>query len=243
MKLTHARLRGGRLHAAGKLALAAVGVLLMASITTPAATALPAESPAAADPSNFAPASRTLKPVKVHKTSGTVTGNLVTGGSTRLSGRDSYVTLDFGKEVGGLVSLRFAGASASGRQVGLAFSETAAYVGTSSDRSSQHMHEDGAIYAAVNGSGSYTMPKEKLRGGFRFLTLFLAGDGWVDVDDVTLQFTPDPDRANPRDYPNYFHSNDDLLNKLWYAGAYTVQTNIIAPDTGRSPTSVAPDPG
>ena len=240
MTLTHARLRGRR---ARGLALLAVGALLLTSITTPGATAQPAESPAASDPNNLAPASRTVKPVSVHRTAGTVTtpGNLVTGGSARLSGKDSYVVLDFEKEVGGLISLQFAGASAAGRQVGLAFSETVAFVGMNSDASSQHMGTDGAIYATVDGAGTYTMPKEKLRGGFRFLTLFLGNDGWVDISDVTLQFTPDPDRANPRDYPNYFRSNDDLLNKLWYAGAYTVQTNTIAPDTGR--TKFAPNPG
>ena len=36
-----------------------------------------------------------------------------------------------------------------------------------------------------------------------------------------------------RAYPNYFYSDDQLINRIWYAGAYTVQTNIIANDTGR----------
>ena len=36
-----------------------------------------------------------------------------------------------------------------------------------------------------------------------------------------------------RAYPNYFYSDDPLLNRIWYAGAYTVQTNIIAADQGR----------
>jgi hypothetical protein len=243
VKLTHTRLRHGRFRRARRLASLAFGALLLAPITAPGATALPAESPAASDPNNFAPASRTVKPVSVFRTSGTVTApdNLVTGGSTRLSGKNSYVVLDFGKEVGGLVTLRFTGASETGRQVGLAFSETAAYAGMNSDASRQSAGSDGAIYATVDGSGTYTMPKEKLRGGFRYLTLFLGDDGWADIDNVTLHFTPDPDRANLRDYPNYFRSNDDLLNKLWYAGAYTVQTNTIAPDTGRSPD--VPDPG
>jgi hypothetical protein len=240
VQLTHVHRRFRRVR---RLAFLAVGTLLLASVTAPGATALAAESPAASDPNNLAPASRTVKPVSVHATAGTVTApeNLVTGDTTRLSGKDSYVVLDFGKEVGGLVTLGFAGASGAGRQVGLAFSETAAYVGMESDRSSQHFGSDGAIFAEISGSGTYTMPKAKLRGGFRFLTLFLGTDGWADINDVTLQFTPDPDRANPRDYPNYFRSNDDLLNKLWYAGAYTVQTNTIAPDTGRS--KVAPNPG
>ena len=39
--------------------------------------------------------------------------------------------------------------------------------------------------------------------------------------------------VNLRDYDNYFYSSDPLLNRIWYAGAYTVQTNTIAPSTGR----------
>ncbi|MFC5946387.1 hypothetical protein ACFPZ4_33800, partial [Micromonospora harpali] len=37
----------------------------------------------------------------------------------------------------------------------------------------------------------------------------------------------------PRAYANYFYSSDELLNKIWYAGAYTIQLNTIDPKTGR----------
>ena len=42
-----------------------------------------------------------------------------------------------------------------------------------------------------------------------------------------------------RSYAGYFYTSDpvfhdkDFLTKVWYAGAYTIQTNIIAVDTGR----------
>ena len=78
------------------------------------------------------------------------------------------------------------------------------------------------------------MPKAKLRGGFRYLTLFLGSRRLGRPRRRDAAVHAGPDRVKPRDYPNYFRSNDDLLNKLWYAGAYTVQTNTIAPDTGRS---------
>ena len=39
--------------------------------------------------------------------------------------------------------------------------------------------------------------------------------------------------ADLKAYPNDFYSDDALINRIWYAGAYTVQTNIIANDTGR----------
>ncbi|MET0401594.1 MAG: alpha-L-rhamnosidase, partial [Cystobacter sp.] len=215
-------------------ALACGGLALLAP------AALLSGTPARADraqalPYNYSPASRTVLPVRVHGTSGQVTApqNALTGKPTRLSGTNSSVVYDFGKEVGGLVTLRFSGASGSGQRVGLAFSESSVYVGTSSDASNGGSVPDGALHASVSGAGTYTMPADKLRGGFRYLTLFLGTSGWVDIDGISLYFTPDPDKANPQDYANYFLSNDALLNKIWYAGAYTVQTNTIGSHQGR----------
>ena len=183
----------------------------------------------------LAPASRTVAPTAVLRTQGTVSGaqNLISGGSTRLSGNGSYVVLDFGREVGGLVTLHFAGASDSSQQVGLAFSESSLNVGTASDASNGGPGADGAITASVSGPGSYTMPAASLRGGFRYLTLFLNSSGWVDIDQISLHFTAAPAMVDPRAYPDYFYSSDDLLNRIWYAGAYTIQMDTIAPDEGR----------
>ena len=192
---------------------------------------------------NLSPSSRTLKPVAIFKTNGTVQNpnNLLTGNTAMMSGRGSYVVLDFGKEVGGFVSLDVPTAGSSNESVGLAFTESSEYVGPISDGSNFGLNQgagsstDGAIYASVNTTGglTYTMPTASLRGGFRYLTLFMNSDGWVHLSNIRLNFTPAPTMADPSAYPNYFYSNDDLLNKLWYAGAYTVQTNTIAPNQGR----------
>jgi Bacterial alpha-L-rhamnosidase 6 hairpin glycosidase domain len=189
-------------------------------------------NPCAAD--NYSPTSRTLAPTAVFTTTGTVSNpaSVLSGQSTRLTGNGSSVTLDFGKEVGGIVTLTFAGASDASESVGLAFTESNLNVGENSDWSSDG-GQDGAIYAAVTGAGTYTMPSDKLRGGFRYLTLFLNSSGWVDIDGVSLAFTAAPGNADPAAYPNYFCSNDTLLNKIWYAGAYTVQLDSIAPTQGR----------
>jgi hypothetical protein len=212
------------------------------------ATVVPGGSPVGAAPkapraqaraNGYAPSSRTLAPVAVHSTTGSVTAptNVLSGQSTRISGAHSALVLDFGEEVGGLVTLRFAGASGAGQQVGLAFSESSLYVGENSDLSSGAAFSgtgtDGAIYATVGGAGSYTMPADKLRGGFRYLTVFLASSGWVDLNGVSLAFTAAPGMTDPAAYPNHFSSSDDLLNKIWYAGAYTVQLDTIDPKQGR----------
>ncbi|MBA2677413.1 MAG: alpha-L-rhamnosidase [Ktedonobacteraceae bacterium] len=186
------------------------------------------------DAYNYSPTTRTLAPTAIYTTSGTVSNptNLLAGQSTRLSGKNAYVAIDFGKEVGGIVTLTFAGSSDSSQSIGLAFSESSNNVGTNSDASSGG-GADGAIYAAVAGAGAYTMPGDKLRGGFRYLTLFLNSSGWVDINGVSLNFTAEPAMSNPAAYPNYFYSNDSLLNKIWYAGAYTVQLDTINPTQGR----------
>ncbi|WP_329257402.1 hypothetical protein OG223_35240 [Streptomyces sp. NBC_01478] len=111
----------------------------------PTAVAAPIESPqpaaaAAATPGdayNLSPTSRTLAPTAVHATSGSVGSptNVLSHQATRLNGKGSAVTLDFGKEVGGIVTLNFSGASGAGQSVGLAFSESSLHTGTGSDNS------------------------------------------------------------------------------------------------------------
>ncbi|MBP8538379.1 alpha-L-rhamnosidase [Streptomyces sp. MK37H] len=191
---------------------------------------------AALDDLNYSPTSRTLKPTSVHSTAGSVADpqNVLSGRPTRISGSRSAITLDFGKEVGGLATLSFGSTSGGGQRVGLAFSESSLYAGTGSDRSSGRDGEDGALYATASADGTYTMPASRLRGGFRYLTVFLDTSGWVDLKGVSLDFTAAPGKANPADYANYFHSSDDLLNRIWYAGAYTVQLNTIASGQGRA---------
>lgn len=183
----------------------------------------------------LSPSSRTVRPVAVYNTSGDVTNPsaVLQGQKTTLSGAGSYVTLDFGKEVGGLTTLHFAGSDGA-QQVGLAFNESSAYVATDSDASTGGPRSrDGALTADVDGRTAYTTPEKYLRGGFRYLTIFMRSGGSVDLDGVSLHYTPAPQVKDPSKYANYFYSSDDLLNRIWYAGAYTVQLNTISPKTGR----------
>jgi len=73
----------------------------------------------------------------------------------------------------------------------------------------------------------------ELRGGFRYLTVQNMGARPVVLAGAAVQITFAPDSADLRAYANYFYSSDPLLNRIWYAGAYTVQTNVIANDQGR----------
>jgi hypothetical protein len=156
---------------------------------------------------------------------------------TTLSGNGSMVIFDFGQEVGGLVTLSY-NATGSGT-LGLAFSEAKNWTGTNSDSSNGNFHTDGALFAAIVATeqANYTMPIDRLRGGFRYLTLFVSDvseDPFsVVLQDITVDIAYQPSWPNLRAYQGYFYSNDDLLNKIWYAGAFTLQTNAIPDMTGR----------
>lgn len=152
-----------------------------------------------------------------------------------LSGNGSLVTYDFGKEVGGIASISF---SSSGTgQLGIAFTEAKNYVGEWSDSSNGNFSgPDGALYTEVGtGASTYTMPQKKLRGGFRYMTVFLVTNSTATatLEDVSLVLDFQPTWPNLRAYQGYFHSNDDLLNRIWYAGAYTLQSNSIPSNAGR----------
>jgi hypothetical protein len=187
----------------------------------------------------FAPTSRTIPPQNVLSLA---TGNVISSfnGNSKLTGNGSTLVFDFGKEVGGLVSLEFT--STGPGLIGLAFTEGKNWIGQWSDTSNgQFEGPDGAIYATFDsaGKGTYTMPDERLRGGFRYLTLFLITNTTsktptsVTLNEINLEIGFQPTWSNLRAYQGYFHSSDELLNKIWYSGAYTLQTNAVPVNTGR----------
>jgi len=68
------------------------------------------------------------------------------------------------------------------------------------------------------------------------LTVQTNGTGVVQLSSVSIYYTAYPDAADNElgNYPGYFHSNDEKLNHVWYAGAYTNQICIIDADSGNS---------
>jgi len=155
------------------------------------------------------------------------------GGTTTLRaatyGRP-YVIYDFGKEVAGQVRLRLAGVKGTPR-VGLAFSESPEYLTTASDYSQDPTGLATETHYLTAANGDLTDPV--IRGGFRYLMVFLADPGQVRLSGLGLNFTADPANPAPNRYKGAFLSSDDTLNRLWYSGAYTVQLATIDPKTGR----------
>ncbi|KAF2098417.1 Six-hairpin glycosidase [Rhizodiscina lignyota] len=184
----------------------------------------------------YAPSSRTVSPASyfspsnIHKTT--------KYGQVSLKGNGSTITYDFGKEVGGIATIEYSSTGSGAGSIGLAFTEAANWIGQWSDSSNgKFMGPDGAIYGNFSGPGthSYTMPDKVLRGGFRYLTVFLLteSDVTVKVSSVKLEIGFQPTWSNLQAYQGYFHSSDDELNKIWYSGAYTLQTNAVPVTTGR----------
>jgi hypothetical protein len=192
---------------------------------------------------NLSPASRLIKPVSITEVHGQVDNPsaILSGNSTTLRGQNSYVVLDFGKEVGGIVSFQTRNVSDGQQSVALAFSESSLYTGLVSDRSNGGSGPDGFLAMNVVSQGEFVVPDAKLRGGFRYLTIGIATNGAVELTGVSLRFTAAPTFTDLRAYKGSFESNDDLLNRIWYAGAYTVQMATIDPNQGR--TAPAPPSG
>ena len=148
------------------------------------------------DAFNLSPsATRAQLPRAINRTAGEV-GNpqgVLSGGATTL-GSGGRITLDFGQEVGGTVTVHASGAG----QLGLAFAESSTFIDITSDATTGGPRgRDGAITVDVAGSTDYTTPLSLQRGGFRYLTLFLASGTSVDVDAVSVHYTAAPDHGGP----------------------------------------------
>ena len=221
-----------------------------------AASLLSAGEPAAA---NFSPTSRTLAPVAVLP--GRNKGVTRHGSSVfplTLSGKGAFVVLDFGKEVGGFTTVEW-GAAQGGASVGLAYSESSNFAACPALSGCDHssapcacqfgpQNQSGAGDHSNGGKGpdltlssgpiqpgtNYTPSVAHMRGGFRYLNLFLESAGSVEIADVSVYFTAAPTMANPAAYANHFNSSDELLNEIWYGCAYTTQMCSIAPSHGRN---------
>lgn len=191
----------------------------------------------------YAPVSRTVSPISILSLEN---ASVIASYPSRITlrGNGSALVYDFGKEVGGIVSVDYTTTNGPGA-LGLAFTEAKNWIGLASDSSNgafangigDQACDDGALYDYFSSSGnhSYQMELPSLRGGFRYLTLFLLTNSstTLTIPKVSLEIGFHPTWSNLKAYQGYFHSNDELLNKIWYSGAYTLQTNYVPTDTGR----------
>ncbi|KAJ5754108.1 uncharacterized protein N7511_008261 [Penicillium nucicola] len=185
----------------------------------------------------LAPKSRDLIPPSVQNITGSVTGaNALTksSGSGATFHGISSVTYDFGKNVAGLVTLDVGASSSSSAFLGVTFSESNLYISNQASDATADSGLDTPLWFNVGkGAGKYTPEEKYLRGGFRYLTVVSNTTATVPVKSLRVKFTSAPDQ-DLRAYTGYFHSDDELINQIWYAGAYTNQLATINPKHGNS---------
>lgn len=191
------------------------------------------------DAYNFAPSSRFVSPrALLSLPDGIKTADYDPLESVITTQSDGTV-FDFGIKVGGILSFDYSFSSnVTNATIGLAFTEAKDYIGRKSDNSNGGTGQDNALLFPVNGAtnGHYTMSDISLRGGFRYLTVFLVADvsATVSVKNIRVEISFQPTWPNLRAYQGYFSSSEEVLDRVWYSGAYTLQTNSVPGNTGRA---------
>ncbi|KAF8847178.1 Six-hairpin glycosidase [Acephala macrosclerotiorum] len=185
----------------------------------------------------LAPETRTLYPAAVHKVNGTVTNAASLIGSSTGSAvfyGNSSVTFDYGKNIAGVVSVTIANSSSPDALIGLTYTESSLWINGQASDATADAGLDEVLWLPVGkGPGTYTVERYHERGAFRYLSLVNNGSASIVVTSVVTNFTAAP-LQNLREYAGYFHSNDELLNRIWYAGAYTNQICNIDPHYGNA---------
>ncbi|KAJ5080864.1 hypothetical protein N7456_013574 [Penicillium angulare] len=192
----------------------------------------------------LAPSSRDLIPTSVVQVNGSVTNpkslTQSSGGGATFKGISS-VTYDFGKNIAGLVSLDVSSASSSAAFLGVTFTESNLWISSEySDATGNSGYDSPLWFNVGKGPGTYTPEAKYQRGGFRYLTVVSNTTATVKLKSLNINFTAAPTQSL-RDYKGWFHSDDELIDKIWYAGAYTNQLCTIDPKYGDAITSQAED--
>ncbi len=180
------------------------------------------------------PLSATVLPVRIVRTAGAVSDpQALLRPGERLSATLKYtpggpqpqIVLDFGKEIGGVLQLDVV--AASGAPVLQAdYSEQLAHLtdgsetGPSFSRSGDPRRSD---EFPIDSSGPLKSPYG-VQGGERYLRLSLAAPGTVALRSAAIEFT-----AYRGPLRGYFLSSEQLLNRIWHAGAYTLNLDQIVP--------------
>jgi hypothetical protein len=200
---------------------------------------------------NYSPESRTVLPPRLHSFHNKTNTNAISFPLVLQHDGDDVV-IDFGKEVGGYTTVNF-GDIIGTPSVTFYWSESSLYIQTGdASKGSPGTGTDGGLNSGVlTTNTTWTATGGDLRGGFRYLRIVINNskndddnnNNNNDDDDIVLQgvsitgvslyFTASPHVQNLRAYKNHFMSSDDLINKIWYGSAYTVQLCSISSTHGR----------
>ncbi|THX28486.1 Six-hairpin glycosidase [Aureobasidium pullulans] len=187
----------------------------------------------------LAPSQRDLSPVKVHHANGTVinaAGVTTSGSGGATFNSVSAVTYDYTKNIGGLVSFIVSSTSDSEQYIGISYTESSLWISPDGSDATQNIAIDETLWFKITGPGNYSVEPLHDRGGFRYLNVYHNTTGNVTLSHLQTYFTAMPHFPDDGigEYTGYFHSNDEKLNRVWYAGAYTDQLCTIPSTAGNS---------
>lgn len=187
------------------------------------------------------PKSRVLRPALVHNINGTVLNaeQLISGqdADTTFIG-PSAVTYDFGKNVAGLVSFNVTETTESDAFIGISFTESSLWINSEGCDATADAGIDQALWWNVANGSSYAAEKQYQRGGFRYLNIYHNTTGNVSLSNIEIYYTAIPQYSDEQlaqgIQRGYFHCEDEQINRVWYAGAYTNELCTIDPTAGNS---------
>ncbi len=152
-------------------------------------------------------------------------GLLAPGGGVTTLRAGAAIVVDLGLNVGGTVDVSVT--SASGGPLRVAYSESRRYlspIGDTQNTGSIGTNDDpNGRFDIVGGTGLYKSPG--IRGAERYMLLSLDTPGEFAIDFVRVTITHL--RPSAADYTGHFLSSSKLLNRIWFAGAYTLDINAV----------------
>lgn len=172
----------------------------------------------------LAPSSRTVYPASVHQVNGSVTnGESLIGGPNGTASFNgiSSITFDYAKNIAGVVSVTVGASSSPDAVLGLTYTESSLWINGQGSDATADAGLDEVLWLPVGeGPGTYTVERFHERGGFRYLSVVSNSSATIEVTAVSTYYTAAPVQ-DLRGYAGWFHSNDELLNRIWYAGKYS----------------------
>lgn len=128
--------------------------------------------------------------------------------------------------------LTIASASSSDAFVGVAFTESGLWVSSEACDNTAEAGLDSTLWFPVSQVlGKYTAEKDQFRGAFRYMAVVANTTVSVSVRGVHVKYTAAPTQ-DFRAYNGHFHSDDELTNRIWYAGVYTFRLCTIESPPG-----------
>lgn len=178
-----------------------------------------------------APKTPDVPPVRVVGVSGDVTnaGALIhrgTGTATltyKAGGPAPEIVLDYGEEVGGVA--RFGVASSTGTELRAAYSEQRVNLTPTGDtgQATEVRYDTWPVTPATT-----SLSGREVQGAERYELVTLDSPGRIALSSASIHFTAF--RGTPDALTGHFLSSDQTLNRIWYAGAYTLNLNQLAQD-------------